>query len=194
MRSEQPPPQIISPKGIESAEAFGRATVWKCYPWAPDWFADARREAGERGRAARRREILFAACLAESYLLEFTLAAVGVDGLPTYFPAAARRGAYDKWRDVPKKLWEDRRLSFVPDFGGKHGEDWIRLLDFRDGLIHASAGRPATDPAPATHPGPVPSPEDLDALPQGWAVGVVVERIGRLHAAAGTPPPPWLIP
>jgi rubredoxin len=51
---------------------FGIATVWLSYSFAPEWFADALHEARAGGdHHARRREILFSVCCAESYILEW---------------------------------------------------------------------------------------------------------------------------
>lgn len=46
-------------------------TVWNIATFAPEWYADALREALLSGRDARRREIVFAVCCAESYLIEW---------------------------------------------------------------------------------------------------------------------------
>lgn len=64
-------PQIIRPPSIPSAEAFGMPTIWLSYCFAPEWFADALNEAKTgRDHNTRRREIIFAVCCAESYLVE----------------------------------------------------------------------------------------------------------------------------
>jgi hypothetical protein len=43
-------------------------------------------------------------------------------------------------------------------------------------------------------PMPAPSLNDLTQLPNGWAVCVITKVISRLHSAAGTPTPAWLVP
>ena len=64
--------QVIRPSSIPSDEAFGMPTIWQTYSFAPEWFADALHEAGQTGNHhARRREIIFAVCFAESYLVEW---------------------------------------------------------------------------------------------------------------------------
>jgi len=62
----------------------------------------------------------------------------------------------------------------------------------RNGLIHARSSRPETDPQPDKSK-PLPSKGDLDQLPAGWAVRVVVALVKRLNQAAGTRPPIWLV-
>src|SRR5688572_8466411 len=91
----KPPPQAIGPASIPSEEAVGvpavrpvdrvikvpsiqataiviPPTIWSTYSFAPEWFADARHEARTgTDHHARRREIVFAVCCAESYLVEW---------------------------------------------------------------------------------------------------------------------------
>jgi len=76
-----------------------------------------------------------------------------------------------------------------PDFGGPHGEEWKRLLPYRNGLVHAKASRPATD----TDRNAIHDKKVLDELETGWATRVVVERVRRLHSATKTDPPSWIV-
>ena len=71
--------------------------------WAKAWFADALDEAKKtQDPQARRREILFAVCFAESYLFEWVrdvvLAGKDPEDLNRYFPPVPRR-----WRRLPEK-------------------------------------------------------------------------------------------
>jgi hypothetical protein len=161
--------------------------AWQHYRHAPEWFADALREArGGGDHHARRREILFAVCAAESYLFEWVLVDVlGRDRarLDRYFWPGRPGGARPKWRDIPVELRRDGLIPQVPTYTSD--DDWNRLIDYRDGLVHATASRPSDSD-------PVPSKDDLDSLPRGWAVRVVQDRILELHSAAGTDPPSWL--
>src|SRR5919112_3743691 len=70
--SGQPPDQTGTVGGVPSEESIGELTVWLTYSFAPEWFEDALNEA-KRGadHNARRREIVFAVCCAESYLFEW---------------------------------------------------------------------------------------------------------------------------
>jgi hypothetical protein len=154
------------------------------------WFTDALDQSQLPGPDARRREIVFAVCLAESYLFECVVHDVfpnDWDGALKYFAPSARGGVDQKWREVPKKLFADRKLRAVPDLGGPHGEDWAKLVDLRDALIHAVVSRPVT--RQADDPTPLRSPSlTLAGIPPGWALRVVVDRITRFHAAAGSQP------
>jgi len=169
-------------------------TVWITATFAPHWFADALREARSDGAAPRRREIVFAVCCAESYLLEWVRDQVlksDFEKLKRYFPPGKRRGVTEKWRAIPGQLKDDGLVPAIPDLGGSHGEDWKKLIDYRDGLVHARASRPETDSLPDQER-PIPSTSSLSQIGPGWAVRVVVERIKRVHNAAGTPYPSWL--
>lgn len=161
--------------------------------FSESWFTDARDQSLLPNRHARRREIVFAVCLAETYLFEWVLHQLfpgNWAAADAYFPAGSRRSVYDKWQEIPAKLVVDGRLPVAPDLGGPHGADWLRLLDLRDWLIHAAVSRPRVR---VDHNLPMSSFDaELESLAPGWALGVVVERMRRLHTAAGTPPPEWL--
>ncbi len=94
--------------GIEFRMELGEFKAWRSYSFAPDWFADASREAKDKGRGPRRREILFAVCAAESYVLEWVRDTVlrqqDLEKLEEFFPAYDTRGVRDKLKEIPKKL------------------------------------------------------------------------------------------
>lgn len=169
-------------------------TVWRTFSFAPEWFADAQREAGQTGHQARRREILFATCAAESYIFEWvrdTVLKHDFSALSKYFPAGRKRGVTQKFREIPKELQRDGRLPGSLDCGGHEFRAFQQLVGFRDGLVHASASRPETS---GQHPddAPVPSKDQLEALPAGWAVAVARTLLEKLHCDTSTPPPNWL--
>src|SRR5947209_8312158 len=63
---------LISTDMGTAFEASRPAIPISAYRWAPAWFEDALSEArGANGRNARRREIVFAVCCVEGYLLEW---------------------------------------------------------------------------------------------------------------------------
>lgn len=191
---QKPAPQVVGPSSIPSAEAFGTPTLWSTYSFAPEWFRDALREAASLGHEARRREILFAVCAAESYIFEWVRDTVlnrdfGV--LATYFPPDMRRGVTEKLRDIPKQLAKDGRLRASLDCGGHEWQDFRALVDFRDGLVHASASHPETTSLPRESR-PITSKADLDSLPAGRAVAIVRTLLMKLHIDTNTSPPTWL--
>lgn len=174
--------------------------------YARAWYEDALREARDnnsRNHHARRREILFAVCCAESYLYEWAYDLLSQQKLTgsapyaeivRYFPSDDKRGVSQRYKDVPKALHADRWLPVRPDLGGSHGTEWLMLVAYRDGLVHAKASRPVVIGPGATHAGqpPAPSLEQLRDLRPGWALQVTAERVRRLHQAAGTAVPGWL--
>ena len=180
-------------------EASSPPILLRSHRFAPEWFEDALSEA--RGptlaivpdnRNSKRREILFAVCCVEAYLIEWVYEDVLCEDskkLLTYFPNIDRSGITERLKVVTKKLHEDGLLGTRPDFGGL--VDWTNLVNYRNGLVHANASRPET--ATPGEPAPAPSLDDLDKMPKGWAVQVIIRVIRRLHSAAGTPPPAWLV-
>lgn len=188
-------PQILSVVGIPSAEGFGNPTAWLTYKFAPEWFVDALREARTGAdHHARRREILFSVCCAESYLLEWVRDEVlnrDFQKLNHYFPPGNVRNVTTKWKEVPKQLLVDGSITSIPDLSGSYWENWLELVHYRNGLIHARSSRPETASLPDEQR-PVPSKTTLDNLQAGWSVRVVVELIGQLHKAVGTATPSWL--
>jgi hypothetical protein len=84
----------------------------------------------------------------------------------------------------------DGLLPRLPAFNDD--ANWNRLVDFRDGLVHANSSRPLVPGGGGPKP-PMPSKDDVEALTPGWALGIVVARIRKLHEAAGTAAPDWLV-
>src|SRR5437763_1505475 len=75
----------------------GAATLWLTYSFAPEWFEDALHEARTgQEHHARRREIVFAVCFAESYLLEW----VRDEVLKGDFPRLNRYFVPGTWESV----------------------------------------------------------------------------------------------
>lgn len=189
-------PQVIGPVSIPSEEAFGTPILWDSFSFALEWFSDALNEARRKNNhQARRREIVFAVCFAESYLFEWVRDEVlhrDFKSLNQFFLPGEQRGAAKKWKDVPKALLAAGPIKDVPNLGQPWWEDWLNLVDMRNGLIHARASRPGTSSQPESER-PFPSKSDLDGLNPGWAVNVVVKLARELHAAVGTSAPRWLV-
>jgi len=120
------------------------------WSYAPDWFQDALQEAQVAGDAnARRREIVFAVYLVESYLFEWVRSTV-LQGdriaITRYFPPGVYRSVTDKWKEVLKALFEDGRIANVPMFDHPYWHDFTKLVEYRNGLVHARASRPDSVP------------------------------------------------
>jgi hypothetical protein len=145
---------------------------------------------------ARRREILFAVCAAESYLLEWVRDDVlkhDFNQLRNYFPLGEKRGLTQKWKEVPKQLCKDRLLRGTPNLGEKSWRDFKTVICYRDGLVHAGASLPEMKKEPPDGKNPVLTRSMLDSLSPGWAVRVIVALVRDLHNAVGTPTPAWLV-
>jgi hypothetical protein len=188
--------QTVHPEPARLIFSTAAPTVWLSYSFAPEWFSDALTEARTgKDHHARRREIIFAVCCAESYLVEWIRDEVlkrDFNRLNQFFPPGERRGVAEKWKEVPKALLQAGLISAVPNLERPYWQDWLDLVDLRNGLIHARASRPETDSQP-TGEKPVPSKGDLDKLVPGWAVKVVVTLVRELHVAVSTSAPTWLV-
>ncbi len=188
-------PVSVGLTGVSAKGETGSVTPWISYNFAADWYADAKSEAGASNQHARRREILFSVACAESYLLEWVRDDILKHDHPSlnrYFPPGANRPIGEKWRDVPKQLKDDALIHSVPNLGGGSAwGDFLILIEFRNGLLHARASRPETAGLSASS-FPVPSMDQLRSLSAGWACGVVCRLIQELNTAAGTNPPDWI--
>lgn len=172
--------------------------VWLAARFAEKWFSDAMREASSAGPDARRREVVFAVCFAESYLVEWVridaLKGQNIDRVADYFPLADRNlGIDERWKKVPKNLRAEGVIAGCPDYERSAcWPDFLLLLKYRNGLVHGRASRPDTEGLDERIR-PLPAPGDLNTLPQGWPTRVVVALVRELHASAGTRPPEWLV-
>lgn len=188
--------QVIRPKSISLKASVGTPKIWLTYSFAPEWFNDALNEARTgQDHHSRRREILFAVCAAESYVFEWVRDEVlrrDFDKLRKYFPPGKRRSVKKKWKKIPKELYEERQISNEPNWGGTEWRNFLKLVRYRDGLVHARASRPETSSLSPDEE-PLPSKTDLDRMPLGWAVQRIVTLIRHLHGAVGTSAPDWLV-
>ena len=170
-----------------------RVQTWITSNLAEYWFADAVRESRDEKSDwhARRREIIFAVCCAESYIVEWTRDLVkNPVELAKYFPPNARRGARQKWQEIPKQLYDNGVVTGKPDLGRGVWQEWKELVDLRDWLVHAKPSLPYTGNPGADEPRATRG--ELDQISAGWAVGVVSSLIRDLHLHCGPAPPGWL--
>lgn len=190
-----PESRRIRPVGISSEEAFGTTNLLLYYGFAPDWFADALNEARRGdGASSRRREILFAVCFAESYIVEWVRDEVlerDFKRFTKYFPLGMKIPVRDKWKNVPKELHRDGLIVEAPDWSDQVWNNWLKLIDYRDGLVHAVSSLPETS-LQQNDDKPEPSKTDLDQMEAGWPVKVIVALVRRLHEAVCTPTPAWI--
>ncbi len=171
--------------------------VYQSDNFAGGWYCDALREARfGNDHSARRREIIFAVCFAESYIFEWVRSKC-VEGVNDYFPPTRRkkrdpryrRSLEKKWRQVPHELHQDGKIRRKPQLDLSGLED---LLRYRHGLIHATASRLATEAQPPETK-PFPRRSDLTALSPSWAVRIVFDLVSELHDQLGEPKPEYLV-
>ena len=177
------------------------ATMIVMADFARDWFDDACNEATKETAAARRREIIFAVCTLESYLLEWVRKillsryshAELLGRLDKYFPGGQRNSIVRKWKAVPEALYADRLIKEKPDLNGKTWQTFKKTVYeyYRNALIHASVSRPQKKVTAFPGP-PADWKAELGKLRAGWAIEIVAELIRGLNDKAGTLTPDWL--
>jgi hypothetical protein len=172
----------------------GQMTPWITASFADRWYADALVEAKRDGADSRRREIVFSVACAECFLFEWvrdTALNRNYKRLNDFFRPGCFKSVTDKWKDIPKELVRDGLITSAPDNGGTTWSEFDTLVEYRNGLLHAAASRPATPEQPEKER-PIPPQGALAQLGQGWAAGTVKALIVALCTAAGTNPPDWL--
>lgn len=186
-----------SATAISCSAASAAPTIWASYSYAKDWFADALNESRTvSDHRARRREIVFAVCFAEAYLVEWVRDDVlnrDFERLNGFFPPGENLGILEKWKKIVKSLESDGVIRHPVDFGKPFWNDFAKLVKMRNGLIHARSSRPETIGQPDDER-PFPSMGDMNNLHAGWSVAVVVKLVNELHAASGTSVPAWIDP
>ncbi len=172
----------------------GHLQAWFAETWAPEWYADAVLQADlPNNHGARRREIVFAQAMIESYLVEWVRddVRVGFGRLGEFFRANDRTPIIQRWKRVIKQLREEGAIPASPDFGNAQWRELAKLVEQRNWLLHARSSRPGTAKQPPDER-PLPTKGELLDMRAGWAVAVATAVIRDLHEALGTPAPPWL--
>ncbi len=177
------------------------ATVIVMADFARDWFDDTRNEATKETAAARRREIIFAVCTLESYLLEWVREillsryppAEILGRLDKYFPKGQRNSILRKWKAVPEAVYADELIKEKPDLSGQTWQTFKETVYeyYRNALVHASVSRPQKK-VTAFLPPPADWKVELGKLRAGWAMEIVAELIRGLNDKAGTLTPDWV--
>jgi hypothetical protein len=198
-------PHTIQPKAADEVRVNAddsQVELWMAGHYARAWFTNAKKQAmvdDDHDDMAKPREIVFAVCAIESYLVEWVrdevLKLVNSDykRLDEYFTIEE---SYDpileRWKKVIKRLLEKGAIPAQPDFTQHYWKEFSDLVKFRNGLMHGRASWPDSNSIPDKRKRAGPTNEELVKMDQGWAVGVVAEVIRQLHAAVGTPAPAWL--
>jgi hypothetical protein len=177
--------------GAGSGEPSDAPGVWPLASFSQSWLFDAWLEASLDGPDHRRHEVLFSVCLVESYLFEWVRDAVlrrDFRALSKYFPPGERRGIEQRFKQVMKELHADGLVRGSPSFSTTQWADFLDLVRLRDGLVHASIGRPEVFVAEKRR-----TLLDLNRLAPGWATGAARTLLLSNHEAAGFDAPAWLV-
>lgn len=185
----------------------GSARVMLSSSWAQNWYEDALNEVvtakTESDTNFVRREIIFAVCFAESYLLEWArdIAFRGntdekIILIKKYFRIEGYEGLTDRWKRIIKEICSKELKISPPNFGESFWSEWVKLVDFRSGFSHGRESIPyGTDP-PDKDIYRITSPGEAAGLKVGWATRNVFNLISKLHevtdSATGEKSPSWL--
>jgi hypothetical protein len=170
--------------------------LWFTHSFAPDWFKDAMHEAkAPLGDVdARRREILFSVAFAESYIVEWLRDEVlkrDYRKFWDYFGPKVKFSAKEKWLEIPKRLYAENLIPRCPDLGQHFWEEFLTLISYRDGLVHAGSSRPESSSL-SKYEKPLPQVSVLGQLQPAWAIKTVVLLVKELHEKAATALPSWI--
>ncbi len=169
-------------------------TAWHASNFAEAWLRDAVAEISIETIDARRREIIFAVCFTESYIFEWARMKLTPTEVDTYFPTDSRDPNYrrpllKKWVEVPRELASDDIIRERPTLDVS---DLGRLVDYRNGLVHAESSRPEPIGGPPIERKAFPTTSDLAELEPGWATTIVVNLVKQLHDQIGEDPPKYI--
>ena len=123
--SEKQRGSVIRPEPATARVIVPPATVWQSDNYAEDWYRDAVAEARSGGdHHARRREVIFASCFAESFIFEWARDKLQIEEINEYFPPKRRftkrwdlryrRDLKKKWEEVPKELQQAGKINVLP--------------------------------------------------------------------------------
>jgi hypothetical protein len=185
----------ITPKPIEIITSTVDPIVWLSYSFAPDWFNDAYNEAvNGKDHNSKRREIIFAVCTAESYIVEWVRDYILNKNyllLSNYFKTDQRIGTEQKWKNILNQLFREKKISKIPDCSNNEWCNFTRLIKLRNGLIHASSSKPESLSITEKE-NPYPSRSELDKIKHGWATRTIAIWIKHVHNEINTQAPDWL--
>lgn len=163
------------------------------------WWADACGEVPPESadprevRDAMRRQLLFTVCALESWFFEWVRDDLLEDATESAdLFASASWKLTEKIIDVLGTLYDRGRLAHQPAFGESVAwDDLHKILDHRNGLVHALASLPRGDIPPDAGE-PIPTADDLLALAPARPLKVVRRVADLLTSFAGEKPPEWM--
>jgi hypothetical protein len=177
---------------IEMAQ--GSVEVWITVSLTQPWLRDVVIESKQVGHDHRRKEIVFAVCFIETYLFEIVrdlILRMDYKETTRYFPVGRRLGIRDRCKEVFKQLFEDKKLKQAMNWSEPFWSEFCRLIDMRDGLVHAAISRPYNSDL-SKGANPTPTMEEFRKLSQGWALQTALNLVYAMHEAIGVELFPWL--
>jgi hypothetical protein len=187
--------KAIKLTGAALQSAQGQVEAWTMVSFAQPWLRDAVRESKQEGPDHRRREIVFVVCFVESYLFEVVRDLVLLWNFKEtlqYFPVSGhRRGITKRCKKVFINLHKDGKIKQSINWNSPFWTDFCRLVEMRDGLVHASISRPDNNNLLLKEK-PTPSPGDFYKLSQGWALKAALGLVRAMHDAIGMDVPHWI--
>ena len=184
----------ITPPSGAMQLSQGQVEAWTKVSFAQPWLRDTVMESKQEGPDHRRREIVFAVCFAESYLFEVVRDLVLFDDFREsirYFPVGRKLGIKDRCKEVFAQLHDHHKIKSAMNWSEPFWPVFCRLVDMRDGLVHASISRPNNNNLPPKEK-PIPSPEDFYRLSQGWALKAALDLVRAMHDAMRIDLPRWI--
>lgn len=188
----------VTPKPLVAKATAFDPKIWLADSFSEDWYKDALHEVQTgKDHNSIRREIIFATCFAESYIFEWAMQNLKIEEINDYFPGEPRsqndpryrRNLQEKWKQIPIELYKAGKINVKPklDLSGLG-----TLLEYRHGLVHASASRPASS-SQTKKTKPFPTKDMLKKLETGWAVKIVAKLVINLHQSIDTSIPSYVV-
>jgi|LGOV01.1.fsa_nt_gb hypothetical protein len=173
------------------------ASVWTYQTFAHEWFNDALHETqNASGYNSTRREIIFAVAFAESYLFEWLrddILKKNYNKLSTYYHLFYNQSPIEKWKEIPKKLYNDGLIPNIPKIENikQEWDEFKKVVKYRNGLSHGASSIPK-NLSLSSEISPTPPIGELHKKKPGWAIKTIMELIKQFHKAANMPAPEWL--
>lgn len=192
---ERGPDQTIAAHSIVSAEKIGSVQFWHTASFKYQWLRDTLLESEIDGLDHRRKEVIFAVCFLETFLYEWVREDILKNDyreLATFFPPDRKKGIFSKCKIVFNDLQKAGKVRQGPDWGAAPWQNFTKLVDLRDALIHAAVSRPLQD-TDGLVPEKIHEISSFLKLKPGWALSVVVTLATEFYKAAPIDVPSWLL-
>ena len=127
------------------------------------------------------------------YLLRDDILKKDFNKLSTYYHLFYNQSPIEKWKGIPKKLYNDGLIQDIPKIDSIK-QDWKgfkKVVKYRNGLSHSASSIPQ-NLSLSLGSVPVPPLGELHKIKPGWAIKTIIGMIKQFHKAASMPTPEWL--